>query len=419
MLQLAMAKVAVTPDGRGAVGFLPVPAPQAPRDELFARLFLLGDGTEYALIVALDYGGLYLSAGAEWKVRLARAAGVPENRTLIHCIHQHDAPFVNIEAGRRIAPETDWSWLEPIVARLEQAAAKLPEQLRPVGRIGWSETRLHGYASNRRVPMADGSIAVRYSRCSDPAIKAMPVGIIDPMLRTLGFYGSDGELLASWSFYATHPQVANEGKRYSADAPGEAMRLLEERFPGAAHAFFNGCFGNVTAGKYTSTTDLEGNLRRFGRLLADGIERNIAAPEFMDAAAPCWRRGAFPFPAREFDEIELARRAEHSPLIRAALEAGAMWAQAHSEEFIIDLLRIGPVRLLFMDGELFIEYQLFCQSLIPDEKMAVIGNCGGNFYYIGTAEALSDPAGYETTGFCRVKPEFEALFQQTVRQLFQ
>ena len=68
-------------------------------------------------------------------------------------------------------------------------------------------------------------------------------------------------------------------------------------------------------------------------------------------------------------------------------------------------------------GELFIEYQLYCQGLIPDEKLALAGNCGGDFYYVGTAEALSNPQGYETSGFCRAKPEFEELFRKAVGEL--
>ncbi len=417
MLQLACSKVMVTPDARGAVGFLPVPAPEPPRDDLYARLFLLDTDGERVLIVALDYGGLYLSVLEEWKKRLADAIGISENRVVLHCEHQHDAPFINIEAAQIIAPQSNWEWLEPIARRLEQAAAKLVGQLTRIARLGWSETRLHGYASNRRVLMPDGSIAVRYSRCAAPEIRNQPVGVVDPMLRTLGFYDIDNHLIAAWNFYATHPQVGNAGRRYSADAPGEAMRLLETQFPGTINAFFNGCFGNLTAGKYTSMTDLEGNIRHFGKLLADGIARNLGAPEFSDPLACGWREKGFGFPARHFSEAELQLRAQHNPLISAALRAGMSWAGQHQEIFNIAMLTLGPIRILFMDGELFIEYQLFCQNLIPDEKIAVVGNCGGNFYYIGTADALREPAGYETTSFCRVRPEFEALFQRAVRNL--
>ena len=80
-------------------------------------------------------------------------------------------------------------------------------------------------------------------------------------------------------------------------------------------------------------------------------------------------------------------------------------------------MSLGDARILFLNGELFIEYQLFAQSLIADEKLAVVGNCGDTFYYIGTAEALSNPQGYEVRSFCRVMPEFEALFKKAVTEL--
>jgi len=265
--------------------------------------------------------------------------------------------------------------------------------------------------------MADGTIAVRFSRCADPAVRNQPTGLIDPMLRTLGFYDETGELLASWSFYATHPQVANEGKRFSADAPGEAMRLLAQRRPGAVHSFFNGCFGDVTAGKYTSFSDLEGNLRRFGQLLADGIDRNLQAPEMFPPDAMSWQSESFPFPERVLSEAELAARARRNRLVAVVLQAAHEWGKTHPEFFTMRLLTLGKARALFCPGELFIAYQIYCQGLIPDEKLAVCGNCGDDFLYLGTAAALRDPAGYETTGFCRVKPEFEALFQEAARRL--
>ena len=87
------------------------------------------------------------------------------------------------------------------------------------------------------------------------------------------------------------------------------------------------------------------------------------------------------------------------------------------EEYAVELLTIGDARIIFVNGELFIEYQLFAQGLIPDEKLAVAGNCGDTFYYIGTAEALKDPAGYEVQSFCRVMPEFEDLFKNALRKL--
>ncbi len=416
MLQIACAKINVTPNNNGWIGFKAPAVQSEPRDLLYGRLFLLKDDNKSSLIISLDYGGLYCSAHDQWRQELAEAMDIPVNQVILHCVHQHDAPFVNLEAAMLLEPNLDWSWFDEVKANVKNAALALTKKLQRVDRIGWNESRLHGYASNRRVPMSDNTIAVRFSRCSDPAVKHRPCGIIDPMLRTLAFFAEDGSMIASWSFYSTHPQVANEGKRFSADAPGEAMRLLQEREPGAIHSLFNGCFGNVTAGKYT-TNDLEENIRVFGKKLADGITRNHQGMELQACESFRWSREVFEFPVRHFSEEDFEKRSQQNPAIAAALKAGEEYGRIHGEEYAVELLQLNDVRLIFVNGELFVEYALFAQSLIPDEKLAVVGNCGDTFYYIGTAEALSNPAGYEVQSFCRVMPEFEDLFKQTLRKM--
>ena len=414
MLKIAFDCIDVTPQYNGLIGFS-VPEKKVPaRDGLFARLFLLQDDEKSSLIISLDYGGLYCSAYDQWRKMLAEAVNIPENRVILHCMHQHDAPFVNIEATRYLDLELDWSWFDIVKENVKNAAVALFDKLQVVDEIGWSETRVHGYAANRRVRMDDGSIAVRYSRCHNQEVRNMPVGVIDPMLRTLGFYNDNGQLLAAWSFYASHPQVGNEGKRFSADAPGEAMMQLARRYPGVVNSFFNGCFGNITAGKYTSLTDMDGNIKHFGKIIADAVELNLQSMHKVKVESFSWERDVFEFPVRHFSDEELQKRHK---TVQAALRAGEDYGKLYGEDYAVELLTVGDVKIIFVNGELFIEYQLFAQGLIPDEKLAVVGNCGDTFYYIGTADALKDPAGYEVQSFCRVMPEFEELFENSLKKL--
>ena len=417
MFSIAFDRIDVTPEGKGLIGFF-APEERVPmRDPLFARLFLLHDDNGDCLVISLDYGGLYCSAHDEWRKELARVMDIPEERVILHCLHQHDAPFINIEAVAELGKELDWKWFDLVRENVKKSALALKNKLQSVKSVGWSERRVQGYASNRRVLMEDGSTATRYSRCPDPQIREKPTGVIDPFLRTLAFFGPQDELLAAWSFYATHPQVANEGRRFSADAPGEAMKLLAERYPGVMNSLFNGCFGNLTAGKYTSCDDLERNVRHFGKLLADAVDLNLQAMEKVEVEKFTWTREVFDFPVRYLSEDEMAERYRYHETVGAALSAGEKYGKTHGEKYAVELLSLGDVRILFLNGELFVEYQLFAQSLIPDRKLAVVGNCGDTFYYIGTAEALSNPEGYEVKSYCRVLPEFEGLFRETVRKL--
>lgn len=416
MLKIAYECIDVTPGPKGWIGFSAPANPLPPRDPLFARIFLLQDEAENALIVSLDYGGIYCSAFHDWRKELAAESQVPVNRVILHSLHQHDAPFIHLEAAAASETALDWSWFDIVKENVKNSVKALSGKLQPVREIGWSETRIHGYASNRRIVLEDGSVVPRWSRCENEKLRNKPVGVIDPMLRTLGFFGEKGDLIAAWSFYATHPQVANEAKRFSADAPGEAMNLLKMRFPRVQNSLFNGCFGNVTAGKYSSFSDLEGNIKHFGKLISDAVTLNLQAMEKIPAESFSWQHEEFDFPARELTPEDLAERAAASPIAAKALAAIQEYGKRHGEKYAVEMLQIGGVRILFLSGELFIEYQLFIQSLAPDEKIAVAGNCG-DALYIGTARDLSDPKGYEVRSFCRVLPEFEDLFKETLRKM--
>ncbi|MBE6381271.1 MAG: hypothetical protein E7047_10125 [Lentisphaerae bacterium] len=416
MLKIAFDKVDITPGPGGWIGICAKPSQVPPRDPLFGRLFLLEDDNRSTLVISLDYGGLYLSAHDDWRAELAAALNIPCNQVILHCVHQHDAPFVDFEAVKLYDPELSWAWFDKVKSDVKTAAMALKKQLQEVKSLGWSETRVYGYASNRRVPMEDGSIAVRFSRCGDPAVKNKPVGVIDPMLRTLGFYGKDDKLLAAWSFYGTHPQVANTGERFGADAPGEAMRLLELDQPGVMHSLFNGFFGNVTAGKY-SGSDLEENIRVFGKKLADAITLNTQAMEKVSAGKIEWKREVFKFPARSFSETDYERLNKHHFTIALAMRTATEYCEQRGNDYAVEMLEIGDAKVIFVDGELFSEYAVYAQNLAVDQKLAVVGNCGDSCFYIGTAEALSNPEGYEVNSFCRVKPEFEDLFKATLRKM--
>ena len=422
MLRLATFKVDCTPPEGYPNGFGTSDKPTGLRDPLFLRGFILDHGGDRCLIASLDYCGLMNSAYDDLVGALAGAVDILPDRVVVACIHQHDAPLLDFEIEPLLGRETfPRAWWQEVVGRCAETAADALDGLADVGSVGHAETRLYGYASNRRIVGPDGKVrGMRYSRCADEGLRAEPVGVIDPMLRTLAFREPSGELIASMSFYATHPQVANGRGMYSADAQGEAMRLVEEGHGGMQHAYFSGPFGNVTAGKYSSPTDLEGNLLRFGRMLAEGIGRNLRGMAWHEPEGFQWTAASFPFPREEPDreamleEIADGDVPEGQKLIKATVLSSVDYAA--NSDYPMRLLRIGPARVLFLGGEPFVEYQLFAQSLVPDSFVAVAANCSDNFLYIPTADAF-DQGGYEVESFRWCTREFEDRFKEAVERL--
>src|SRR3954452_4237292 len=62
-------------------------------------VILLGMGQPIVLC-AVDWCALRNEAFRDWRRALARVAHTVPERVVVHCIHQHDAPFVDLEAER-------------------------------------------------------------------------------------------------------------------------------------------------------------------------------------------------------------------------------------------------------------------------------------------------------------------------------
>jgi hypothetical protein len=422
MLEISTFQVDCTPPAGCAIGFGTDNSAAKIRDPLFLRGILLDDGGSRCLLTALDFLGLMNGAHDELVDALAGAAKVAADHTVLHCVHQHDTPLVNFEIESYIEGETfPRDWWGRLVDDCAAAATKALERMQPVAEVGHAEVRLHGFASNRRILGADGKVRdMRFSRCEDESLKAEPVGTIDPMLRSVAFRDDRNAILASLSFYATHPQVSNGRELYSADAEGEALRRLKASSPESTPMYFSGAFGNVTAGKYSSHTDLEGNLLHFGRLLADGIGHNLAAMSWAPPQAIDWKTDGFEFPRRDLDRAaELATIADSQASEQQRTVAAAILSCSDYEAnatYPLRLLRLGDVQVLFLGGEPFVEYQLFAQSLVADRFLAVVANCSDSFLYLPTAEAFPQE-GYEVTSFCWCTPAFEERFRAAVGRL--
>lgn len=399
-MKLGTFSVDFTPPAGFPIGF---GAPFEPKSEgvadpLMLRGFVIEDGPSRNVIAALDYCALMNSAQDDILSALGEAFGIPEGNVVVHCVHQHDAPLIDFELEPYLGTCHSREWWLGLLKKAAASARKSLSGMKEIASIGHAETRIQGYASNRRILGEDGKVsAMRWSRCGNAEVRDKPTGNIDPMLRTLAFKGTNGQLLGSMSFYATHPQVANGRRLYSADAPGEALRRTSENAPGPLHAFLTGAGGNISAGKYASTDDLEGNIKRFGGILADGIARNLAVLQWEAPGHLEWRKVSFPFPLKKAapENLELIKNPSTPDPERLLLAvARTILDYKPNRTYTATVARLGGCRLLFLPGEPFVEYQLWTQSLVPDEFLALAANCGDSFVYIPTERAFAQ-GGYE------------------------
>ena len=75
----------------------------------------------------------------------------------------------------------DAAFARDVITRTAEAVRTATKEARPVTHLGVGQAEIEKVASNRRILGPDGKVKfVRYTACKDPAVRAMPVGTIDP-----------------------------------------------------------------------------------------------------------------------------------------------------------------------------------------------------------------------------------------------
>jgi hypothetical protein len=351
-------------------------------------IVLLGAGQPVVLL-AVDWAGIYNDIQDEFKRALASAAGTIPSRVAVHTLHQHDAPVGNMQ--------TDF--VLGLIHRLEIAIRTSIDNAQPITHVGTGEAKVTKVASNRRILGADGKVrGVRFTATADPALRAEPEGLIDPMVSVVSFWNED-KPVAVLSFYATHPQSYYRTGIPNPDYPGIARFLRQLELPDALLIHFTGAGGNIGAGKYNDGSHINRGI--LARRLADGMKRawdktkrkSISASDIAWDSEPV----ALPPDTTKKDNADFIRR----------YKAG--------KKIDIGCLTAGNARILFMPGELFVEYQLAAKKMRPDlfVAMAAYGEEGPD--YIPTDIAYQQ-GGYEPTQ-SNVLPGTEKILMDAMRKL--
>lgn len=428
-LQVATFKVDATPPLGSPLCEGAVPPAKSITDPLSARGIVLTGAGKPIVLCAVDWVGIANASHDAWRAALAEAAGTEPARVCVHTLHQHDAPGCDMSCEELLASRglrghtSDGDFSKRAIAAAAGALREAMGQLQPVTHVGVGSARVEGVASNRRLLGPDGRVQhVRFSSCKDPAVRALPEGVIDPLVRVVSFWNGD-KPVAVLSYYATHPQSFYGEGDVSADFVGMARDEREAALPGVPHIHFCGAGGNVAAGKYNDGTppvrpELAGRL-------ADGMRRAWVATARvpLSPADVEWRTAEVALPLRDIatDAPAMFRvlddpQAPVGARVNAARNLAYTLRVQGGGRQTLACLRLGDVYVLHMPGELFVEYQLAAARMKPHSTvcMAAYGDYGPG--YIGT-EISYGQGGYETSPVSRTAPEVEKALMDGMAEL--
>ncbi len=432
-LRVATFKVDVTPPLGSPLCDALVPPATGVNDPLSARgIVLVADDQKPVVLVAVDWVGIGNEGHDAWRQAIADACQTSIDRVCVHALHQHDAPGCDFLAETIAAEAGLPNQIFPVeysrdaIKRVTAAAAEAQTHLEKVTQVGYGKGIVEKVASNRRILGPDGKVkTVRYSAAKDAESKEAPEGTIDPNTRLVSFWNGDRPL-AVISYYATHPQSYYYTGKCSADFVGMGRDQAEAAEKTGLHIHFNGAGGNIAAGKYNDGSP-ENRPILAGRL-AEGMKRAWDDTKKIPAAELTfdWATRDVKLPLAKWydeqEEVALLHNANAQLIPRLRAARNMAWAKraAGGPAITIARLRLGPIDVLHMPGELFVEYQLAAQQMRPDAFvcMAAYGDYGPG--YIGTSIAYTQ-GGYETgdSRVSRVSARVEPVLMEAMQELLE
>lgn len=426
-LRLGVFRVDVSPPLGSPVAYAPA---RKIEDPLSARgIVLLGAGQPIVLC-AVDSIGIGNEGFVQWREGLAQAVGTLPGRVAVHALHQHDAPRHDFTVetvldkyglgGKRF----DVGYMRETIRKVSKAAGEAAKAARPCTHLEVGTAKVEKVASNRRLLGDNGKVRlVRYSASRNPEAIAAPEGVIDPNLRLVSFWNHD-KPLACLTYYACHPQSYYGKGDVTAEFIGLARARREALLGDLPHIHFNGAGGNVAAGKYNDGSPA------MRPILTDRVAAGMKAAweaRKRVSLAPAdvhWRVEPVHLPLGKHLDRDRAARLLADPKANPVARfnaAGqlAFLSRARPEGYPVDLtcLKLGPVYLVHMPGELFVEYQLAAQALRPTDTVCMAAYGDYSPFYIGTEPAYAR-GGYEVQPTAsNVAPGVETVLLDGVKNL--
>lgn len=431
--------------GVAEVGFTPPPglplmghiredyAARGTHDPLRARALVAanGAGARVALLT-LDLCMLNRSQARMMREHIASHSTLLPENILIAATHTHAGPAAVSLYQTPAAGEAD---VAAFLQQAAEAAIQADQRLQPAV-LQAGHTSESSLSFNRRLRCRDGQTHMNWEALA-PGFVLDCLGPIDPEVSVLTV--EDGYAPAAGLVnFGLHPAILDyENWLYSADYIGyldEALRrIVREDF---TTLFFNGCCANVNHLNYADPSSPRRGYptaQRAGYVLAAAVAQALrarvpVAGDTIGVSRELVELERFHIPDSLYAEakrfLETGRPDQTAGMDGLDVKAGApLWVrmreqQAQPDRVEVMALRIGPVGVVALPGEVFCEMGLAIKHASPAQHTLVIELANDAVGYLPPREAYAQ-GGYEVTpGATAFAPGCaEKLAQSATRQL--
>jgi neutral ceramidase len=378
-------------------------------DELYARALVLSDGETTLGLVTCDLIDIPVRVIEAAKERIKEQTGIPPDHVLISSTHTHTAPSA---VGALSTPDEP-AYAESLIPRIADAMLMAVQDQVPA-EAAHASGNCTEEVHNRRWRMADGSVRMNPGYENPDALK--PAGPTDPQLGLLVIRELTGRKpVAVYANLALHYVGTSQQGWVSGDyfsVFGDALqRMAGGKF---VASMANGCQGDINNCDFTRParrpTHAYGEIERVGNVVAAEAWKQwnlLREDDFKSDIALGANIRLIPFRARRPTAEELSAATE-------LYESGENWGDTewvYAREIVllnesksewdipVQVLRIGDLGIVGMQGEVFAEVGLDVKARSPMDQTMVVGLANGSVGYVATDRAL-DEGSYETR-LCR------------------
>ena len=407
--------------GGGLVGNFGTPPPaKYVHDELYARCFVLDDGSTRIALVVID--SIYISREVldEAKRQVNKATSLPVDRMLMSCTHTHSS--VNARWPNPLKPGKKFTEYQAFVAhRIADGVRCAIYSLQPA-RIAWGVVDQPDHVFCRRWLMKPGTKLfnpfgepdrVKMNPGHRPTL-LKPAGPVDPQIAFLALERADGRPLGLLANYSLHYVGGTGPKHISADYFGmfadRIQQLLEaDRLdPPFIAAMSNGTSGNINNINYAVRRVRKKpyeQMRFVAHQCAEAVCREYKNLTWHDWVPLGMRQRELELAVRKPTAKQLARskqllaepkRPDKFPHERSY--AGAAIRQQASPDtvrIILQAVRIGELGIAAIPFETFSETGLELKARSPLKPAFTMELANGGYGYLPTPKQ-HELGGYET-----------------------
>jgi len=389
-------------------------------------LVLAGDESldDAVALVSVDVCTLTTGDVHKAKAEVTAQTGILADRVIIAATHTHSGPAT---VGYFNPAESDYT--SDLISKIVRIVREAAGNLRPAA-AACGSGRENTISHYRRLLADDGHVVMNWEPYPAEHIVG-PLGEPDPEVGALKIVRANdpSELICVLFNHAGHPNVMS-GDNYllSGDYPGEAARLLEERF-GTAALFFNGAQGTVDIDGLKDR-DWEG-VDRIGRALADAVAGIVEGLHPDRESGIRIASVNYLLPARQITPDELSWADEVISCSGGEVQA---LPDGVGDDYKANLYKrlylqqnedipaeqvcfaIGDTAFISFPGELYTEIGMHIKATSPFKHTYILGLANGTVGYVPTRKAIAEGGYAEDTRYVDASAE-DVVVQQSLALL--